>query len=264
MQTHYRNGGIQIEIKKIAKSLIEGIGDILYPHRCPVCDDVLPVGSDCTLCIKCKGKVEKVTDPYCLKCGKKICDDSRQYCTDCQKKEHIYTQGRAAFVYDRHMKKSIAAFKYGGRREYGKYYSGEIVKKYGEWIDSIGAQCLIPVPIHRERYRKRGYNQAKVIADEIGNMTKLPVIDDYIERGKNTEALKNLNEAQRKLCLKDAFFISEASKLLYHDLRCVILVDDIYTTGSTIDECARVLKKTGVKKIYFLCICIGKDDQGGE
>ncbi|MBU5478223.1 ComF family protein [Eubacterium sp. MSJ-13] len=238
--------------------------DILYPRRCPVCDDVLPAGSECTLCIKCRNKVEKVIEPFCFKCGKPVGDSKREFCQDCKKKEYFYTQGRAAFVYDRYMKKSIAAFKYGGRREYGSYYAGEIVKRYGKWIENIGAQYLIPVPIHRERYRKRGYNQAKVIADDIGRRMNIPVLDGYIEREKNTEALKNLNEAQRISCLKDAFFVSESSKLLYRDLRCVILVDDIYTTGSTISKCAEVLKKAGVKKIYFLCACIGKDDQGGE
>ena len=158
------------------------------------------------------------------------------------------------------MQKSIAAFKYRGRREYGNYYAEQIVKKHKKWIETIGAQCLIPVPIHRERYRKRGYNQAKIIADEIGNRVELPVIDNFIERNKNTEALKNLSEAKRRECLKDAFFVSETSELLYRDLRCVILVDDIYTTGSTINECAAALKRAGVKKIYFLCACIGKDD----
>lgn len=203
-------------------------------------------------------------EPFCLKCGKPVYDNIMQFCSDCAKKDNIYMQGRAAFVYDKYMKRSMAAFKYGGRREYGNYYAGELVRRYEKWIRNTGAQCLIPVPIHHERYRKRGYNQAQVIAEDIGRRIRVPVIDDYIERGKNTEALKNLSEAQRIACLKDAFFVSEASKLLYRDLRCVILVDDIYTTGSTINECANVLKKAGVKKIYFLCACIGKNDQGGE
>lgn len=200
-----------------------------------------------------------VIAPYCLKCGKPISDSILQFCGDCEKKEFSYIQGRAAFVYERNMKKSIAAFKYGGRKEYGKYYAREIVRKYSKWIENTGAQCLIPVPIHRERYRKRGYNQAEVIARHISNETNIPVIADYLVRNKNTEALKKLSEKQRKMCLKDAFFIPESSKFLYCDLRCVILVDDIYTTGSTLNECSNVLKKSGVEKIYFLCVCTGKN-----
>ena len=125
---------------------------------------------------------------------------------------------------------------------------------------------------HRHLYRflyikrdikKRGYNQAKVIADYLEGETGIPVIDDYLIRIKNTEALKELSAAERKASLEDAFLVSETSKLLYRNLRCVILVDDIYTTGSTINECAATLKKSGVLKVYFLCACIGKD-QGGE
>ena len=134
--------------------------DIFYPHRCPICDDVLPVGIDCTACVKCERIVQKAVRPYCMKCGKPIGDERKEYCTDCEKREHFYLQGKAAFVYDKYMQKSIAAFKYRGRREYGNYYAEQIVKKHKKWIETIGAQCLIPVPIHRERYRKRGYNQA--------------------------------------------------------------------------------------------------------
>ena len=149
-------------------------------------------------------------------------------------------------MYNRSMKSSIAAFKYGARKEYGRYYAVELAKKHESWIKKTGAQALIPVPIHKERHKKRGYNQAKVIADYLEGETGIPVIDDYLIRIKNTEALKE-----------------ETSKLLYRNLRCVILVDDIYTTGSTINECAATLKKSGVLKVYFLCACIGKD-QGGE
>ncbi len=242
---------------------MEGFADILYPCRCPICDDVLSIGIKTTLCLKCIERVERVTEPSCMKCGKPLEDETMQYCYSCKNSQHSYVQGKAAFVYNRSMRKSVAAFKYGTRKEYGRYYAEELVKKYGNWIEKTGAQAFIPVPIHRERYKKRGYNQAKVIADNIAKETDIPVIDDYLIRIKNTEALKELSAAERKISLEDAFLVSETSKLLYRNLRCVIIVDDIYTTGSTINECADTLKRAGVSKVYFLCACIGKD-QGGE
>jgi ComF family protein len=198
-----------------------------------------------------------------MRCGKPLEDETMQYCYSCKNNQHLYEQGKAAFVYNRSMKSSIAAFKYGARKEYGRYYAAELAKKHESWIKKTGAQALIPVPIHKERHKKRGYNQAKVIADYLEGETGIPVIDDYLIRIKNTEALKELSVAERKASLEDAFLVSETSKLLYRNLRCVILVDDIYTTGSTINECAATLKKSGVLKVYFLCACIGKD-QGGE
>lgn len=198
-----------------------------------------------------------------MRCGKPLDDETMQYCYSCKKGEHLYTQGKAAFVYNDSMRKSIAAFKYGARKEYGRYYASELIKKYEKWIMETEAQALIPVPIHKERHRKRGYNQAEVIADYIESETGIPVIDDYLLRVKNTKALKELSASERKKSLQNAFFVPETSKMLYSNLRCVILVDDIYTTGSTINECADTLKKAGILKIYFLCACIGKD-QGGE
>lgn len=194
-----------------------------------------------------------------MKCGKPLENNILQYCDVCRENKYNYIQGRAAFVYDKSMRKSIAAFKYNGRKEYGRFYADELVKKYGSWINQVKAEALIPVPIHKERYRKRGFNQAKVIADYIGREIDIPVIDDFLIRKRNTEALKELSALQRKDCLKDAFFVTEASKKLYRHLRCVILVDDIYTTGSTIDECAKTLKQSGVSQVYFICACIGKD-----
>ena len=243
--------------------MAESIADILYPHRCPICDNVLPVGTKTSLCPKCIKSVQRVTEPYCMKCGKPLENDLMQYCEVCNKHKYSYLQGRAAFIYEKNMRKSVAAFKQGRRKEYGSFYADEIVKKYGDWIVATKAQALIPVPIHRERYRKRGYNQAEVIAKYIGEKLNIPVLTDYLVRVKNTKALKNLNSTQRKEHLKKAFFVSDEAKMLYRDLRCVILVDDIYTTGSTIDECAKTLIGSGNLKIYFICACIGKG-QGGE
>ena len=87
-------------------------------------------------------------------------------------------------MYNRSMKSSIAAFKYGARKEYGRYYAAELAKKHESWIKKTGAQALIPVPIHKERHKKRGYNQAKVIADYLEGETGRPVIDDYLIRIK--------------------------------------------------------------------------------
>ena len=80
--------------------------DIFYPHRCPICDDVLPVGIDCTACVKCERIVQKAVRPYCMKCGKPIGDERKEFCTDCEKREHFYLQGKAAFVYDKYMQKN--------------------------------------------------------------------------------------------------------------------------------------------------------------
>ncbi len=240
------------------KGLADALLDIVYPRRCAICDSVLKLGNDEGICKKCKQKVEYVTEPFCKKCGKPLADDTEEYCGDCQKKVTSYRYGRAAFVYNKYMRKSIARFKYHDRMEYAGYYAKEIYRVMGEDIISLGAELLVPVPIHKSRYKKRGYNQAYLIAKHLGELMNIPVADDYISRIKHTAPQKELSASERKTNVSDAFVITEKSKELYRNINCVIIIDDIYTTGSTIEACSRTLICAGVKAIYYVCICIGK------
>lgn len=124
-------------------------------------------------------------------------------------------------------------------------------RKIIEW----GAQALIPVPLHKSRQRTRGYNQAQLIAEELGKRMNMRVVDDLLYRVKKTKAQKNLNAFERENNLKKAF------KIVQNDvkLNSVILIDDIYTTGSTLDEAAHCLQECGIGNIYFIVLSIGEN-----
>lgn len=194
-----------------------------------------------------------ITPPYCMKCSKPLEDDIRELCRDCQRKEHVFTRGVAAFSYSKAMKKSMYGFKYNNRREYGKYYSEVLWEKYSNTILSWGADALIPVPLHRTRLRKRGYNQAQVLARFLEKESGIMVDDTTLVRIKNTKPQKELSDKERNSNIESAFQI-RSNDLKY---KKVILVDDIYTTGATINECAKVLVGGGVEKVYFIAACIG-------
>ena len=117
----------------------------------------------------------------------------------------------------------------------------------------MGAQALVPVPVHPERMKTRGFNQAEELARRLSDGLGLPVETGILSRNKNTAPQKDLNPAQRLKNLEEAF----SAKRPRAGLTSVILVDDIYTTGSTVEACSRVLKRAGVSRVYFLCICIG-------
>ena len=188
-----------------------------------------------------------------MKCSKPLEDDIRELCQDCQRKEHVFTRGVAAFSYSKAMKKSMYGFKYSNRREYGKYYSKVLWEKYSNTILSWGADALIPVPLHRTRLRKRGYNQAQVLARFLEKESGIMVDDTTLVRIKNTKPQKELSDKERNSNIESAFQI-RSNDLKY---KKVILVDDIYTTGATINECAKVLVGGGVEKVYFIAACIG-------
>lgn len=148
--------------------------------------------------------------------------------------------------------------KYQGRREYARFFAQELYREYGEWMRGMGDACLIAVPLYRKRYRERGYNQAALIAGELGTLSGMPVCREGLIRCRNTVPQKELSREERRRNLFHAFQVKNLGEELNHIPECVILIDDIYTTGSTLDACAEALKANNVKRVYFLCISIGK------
>lgn len=225
---------------------------MIYPPRCPVCDGARPVKAP-PICPECYRRLVPVGDIYCLKCGKPLGDDSQMLCEDCTKWEHSYIEGRAVFVYNDAMRRSVYRLKYNGRREYATVYGtimGEVLaKKIAEW----NADAIIPVPAHKARQKKRGYNQAKLIANAVSKVVKVPVKDGIVTRSKSTTVQKNLSATDRRNNLKNAFKIGgDVVKL-----NSVIIVDDIYTTGSTIDGVTDCLHRAGVRDVYYIALSIG-------
>lgn len=151
------------------------------------------------------------------------------------------------------MKNSVGAFKYKGRQEYAEFYGKELARAYQKQLKRWDAEVLVPVPVHKSRYRKRGYNQAALIARSIAEQTGLFADEKLLARTKKTTAQKELSTKERIKNLQGAFQL-EKSVVQY---KKIILVDDIYTTGSTADACADVLRKGGAEQIYLLCLCIG-------
>jgi ComF family protein len=152
------------------------------------------------------------------------------------------------------MKMSIYRFKYMGRSEYAKFYARDIYEKLGAEIRRMNGDAFIPIPIHPSRQRERGYNQAEEVSRELSSLFGIPTYTDIVKRVKKTIPQKELNPIERQNNLKKAFNIS--SNVV--KLNKTILIDDIYTTGSTIDAVAAELKRHGVKEVFFVTLCIGE------
>ena len=225
--------------------------DLVYPRRCPVCDKaVKPFGS--LICEECTKKIKYVKAPYCQKCGKELKDKRALFCHDCAHKEHKYDRGMALFSYPS-VADSIYRFKYQGRQEYAAYYAQRMARVLGEKILSLHPDALVPVPIHSSKKRTRGYNQAEVLAKELGRILNIPVETKLIKRVRKTVPMKELSVRERQNNLKKAF------KICHYDVKLItiVIIDDIYTTGSTIDAMAYELRQAGIKYIYFAALAIG-------
>ena len=153
---------------------------------------------------------------------------------------------------------AIYQLKYHNQRYVAKYFAQEICIKYVEEIRRWRPQALVPVPLHRKRRRKRGYNQAELLAEEIGKILGIPVAANLVKRVHYTGYQKKLDPIGRKKNLEHAFAPGGDPARLPTDFRRVIIIDDIYTTGNTVDQVAKVLKTMGFQKVYFLTISIGQ------
>ena len=189
-----------------------------------------------------------------MKCGKPLKDEQQEYCLDCSRYPRAYDQGRSLWVHEGKIAQAIYQFKFHNRRIYADVFAGEMAEQYVTWIRAAGVQEILPVPLHPSKQRARGFNQAELLAQKLGEKIQIPVNANVLFRVRKTKPQKLLDERQREANLKNAFGVSRE----WNAPESVLVVDDIYTTGSTIHRIAKVLKKAGVQKVYFLTISIGQ------
>lgn len=250
-----------MKIKKYVSIMGEYILEKLYPPVCVFCSSVLP--SDRTrkkinavdgICETCAVRVKAIQEPRCMKCGKPVRKKEQEFCHDCEKKEYAFDGGCSLWIHKMPVNQAIYRYKYANRRIYGKVFAKELWKHYRNQLRQWEVEQIIPVPLHDKKRRKRGYNQAELIANRIGIWSGITVDSRSVIRIKNTTPLKQLNDQERNRALNNAF----AVKSTWKQAQNVLIIDDIYTTGCTLHHIAQVLKQAGAEKVYFLTISIGQ------
>ncbi len=225
--------------------------NLIYPRRCPVCDNVMAQGAGFTC--ETHDKLPYAGYPACLKCGKEIADSSQEYCYDCKTHARHFTRGFPVFNYTEPIKSSVLSIKYKDRREYCDFYAEEMKKKLLPYLEFIRLDAIIPVPMHKKKKKERGFNQTEILSVKLGQKLRLPVYTDILLRDRMTTPQKSLNHIERANNIKNAIRLQRVPYGIEH----ILLVDDIYTTGITIDTCSSLLISAGVKNVYFTTICIG-------
>ncbi|MGN0497401.1 MAG: ComF family protein [Lachnospiraceae bacterium] len=227
--------------------------DIIYPRRCPLCGELLGYGNG-QVCRDCLLKLKMVEAPRCFRCGKTIDSEELEYCQDCFRIPKSYVRGYPVFNYTGNIKKALYDFKYKNQRVYSRFFCDCIYYRYKDDLKALALDGIVPVPIHKKKKKSRGYNQAELIASHLGEKLMIPVFPNYLIRVVNTNPQKELSDKERLKNLKNAFKIG-TNKI---KLNKVLLVDDIYTSGATIEACTRVLLESGVKEVYYTSIAIGQ------
>ena len=246
-------------------------GFLLFPPRCPVCDIILePEQIEKGIHSSCERKLFPIYGAVCMHCGRpfrknlrknpyksnEYLDDSiQEYCQECLKRGYVHPgtiikSGKALYMYRGKIKQTMYRLKYSNKREYAVFFAKQAVQMY-PWFFDVDA--IIPVPMYRKKEKLRGYNQAEVLAKALAAITNVPVDNKVVCRIRNTQPQKELNDIQRKNNLKNAF--QKGKSIVKY--KKVLIVDDIYTTGATVETVAEELKCIGIRQVYVLCICIG-------
>ena len=234
----------------IIKKGVEAVINLVFPRRCPVCDR--PAGYGRLICPGCIGKLKVVKGAVCCKCGKPLVDESAELCSGCRGTKHQYKEGRSLYEY-KSVNRSIYRFKYSGRSEYGDYFGKAMAHYLGKTIKEWDPDIIVPVPLHEKKLRKRGFNQSAVLAKSLSKELGIPYSDRLIKRVRNTVPMKELDARKRQINLKNAFIVGSYDV----KLRKVVIVDDIYTTGSTVDAMAVAFSRAGVSDVYFVALSTG-------
>lgn len=240
----------------ILNTILSFLMNLLYPRRCPVCGGIVFPEKD-LIHPSCLSKLSPVKSPSCKKCGKEVISEQAEYCFDCSRHPHSFERGMALLNYNEAAKASMAAIKYKNRREYLDFYAAALDTRFRKTILRLQPAILIPVPVHPSRRRKRGFNQAEELAGRLSLRWNIPVDKNLLIRKKKTAPQRELNPAERLKNLREAFAVDAEYGKTAGIPETVILVDDIYTTGSTVEACTRALKKAGVRRVFVVVICIG-------
>lgn len=230
-------------MKKILKFIIS----ILFPRTCSLCGKTMSFSSEQNLCDQCLENVPKVEGLICHKCSLPL-PDGGATCSDCKSNKDIYFEVlKAPYLYSFQMQKLIKKLKYSKRTFLAKDLSVKLAEFIVKENIDKNTDVVVPVPMHWFKKWKRGYNQAELLAKNVAELINKPVCNALI-RTKYTKPQFNLRKNQRKENLEDMFKINQKYVDVIKGKR-ILLIDDIATTCSTTNQCAKTLKTLKIKTV---------------
>lgn len=239
------------EIVKIFPLAANRLVDAVLPPRCLKCGD--PVDALGSLCPTCWPQLRFLAPPCCARCGYPFDYDqgAEALCAACTTQPPRYGRARAVLAYDDGSRGLILAFKHADRTD--------LAPPFARWMARSGVELLAetdliaPVPLHWRRLLFRRYNQAALLAQALGHTASLPVMPDLLQRRRATQKQGHLSRAARRRNVQGAFAVSGNRRDLIQDKR-ILLVDDVITSGATIEGCSKVLLAAGARSVDVLAL----------
>lgn len=221
---------------------------VLLPRTCFSCGADMPFGVHIPLCAACEKALKFPGPLICRRCGVPLKDGGAHcyHCRGSKADQYACKVIRSAWVFTPVSRGVIHAFKYSGYTHVAEYLGASMLARFKQYPELASADALVPVPLHPKKERRRGYNQSVLLARAFGRQIGLPVWENVLVRGRNTPSQTKLNRAGRLSNMDGAFVCADVSRVKG---KTVLLVDDVATTGATLEGCARALRQAGAKRV---------------
>lgn len=234
------------------RDVLQAVIDFFFPPQCLLCRSFLASYREGYFCATCRGSFSFTSSPLCPKCG--IMFKSREgedhVCSRCMEHAYAFDTARAMGAYDGMLRRAIHLFKYANKSMLAEPL-GRLLAEHGAgMVQPEAYDLIVPVPLHPQRLRERGYNQALMLGRALGRAWNITVRPDSLRKIKRTEPQTTLSAQERWKNVRGAFCWTGAP---LHGKK-ILLVDDVYTSGSTAHECAGVLKKAGATQVDVLTL----------
>ena len=237
----------------------DGLLDLVYPPLCVLCDNKLvSAGERATrLCAACSRQIKKIRPPYCVMCGRSLQGHTENVdrCWECCGRRCHYDRSWSCALYEGTLREAIHRFKYSGKVSLLDLFSGLLSNFLAEnsGVHS-GMDAVIAVPLHSTKLREREFNQAQALAAVVAKQLRIIDASRCIRRSRPTRAQNELDRNQRFKNVRGAFAVADPRLV---NGKNVLIVDDLYTTGATLDECGRVLRAAGAQRIHCITVARG-------
>lgn len=235
------------------RRFLTGLADLIFPPRCIACSGLLDHSGESPFCGGCFSRFPFIKSPLCPRCGVPYPADEDQdhLCGECITAQRPFRLARAVGRYEGGLLEVIQRFKYQGKTTLGGIL-GRLMAGFDDEQLHIGeCSLIIPVPLHARRLRDRGFNQSVILARQIAGRHSLPLDFSTLRRTLYTEPQVNLGKEERGPNVRGAFAVTGSGRIRGEK---ILLVDDVYTTGSTVAECAAVLRKNGAADVSVLTL----------
>jgi len=239
---------MRFAIKKLNK-LFKFVINLIFPVYCLICKKELSYQTDTYLCDACKKSIIPITGKVCNKCGRPFING---ICGICREKQFYFSKARASVIYDGSVRECIHFFKYN-KKTYLLNTLFEVLL-LPDSLDFLSCDFIVPVPLHWIRQYSRGFNQAELIGRKFSKRFNIKLSKTSLKRTRATPSQTGLSLKERTKNIKGAFSVRNSQKL---NGKRILLVDDVMTTGATVNECSKVLLQAGVGEILVYTLARG-------